>query len=92
MSSILSLCLMSSELLKRIVASIEGTFGISGGIDGCLDEVAIRKLLIDTIKHLLVTTLLLIDLISKVHIALVVLVHAVLVATIQSLITFRLII
>lgn len=83
---------MRSELLKRIVLSVERTLSISsaGSVDRCLDKVSVRELVIDAVEHLLMAALLLINLISKVNVVLVVLVHAILITTIEPLIALRL--
>lgn len=75
---------MSSELLKWIVVTVVWALGIylTGSVNSSLDKIAVRKLLINAIKHLLVTALLLVNLISKVDVALMVLVHAILVPSV----------
>lgn len=79
---------MSSELLKWIVVTVVWALGIylTGSVNSSLDKIAVRKLLINAIKHLLMTTFLLINLIPKVHVALMVLIHSVPVPTVEPLI------
>jgi hypothetical protein len=76
---------MSSKLLKRIIVTIEWSLLTSCArcIDGSLNEISIRKLFIDAIKHFLVTTLLLIDLISEIDVALMVFIHSILISSVQ---------
>lgn len=79
---------MSSELLKWIVVTVVWALGIylTGSVNSSLDKIAVRKLLINAIKHPLMTTFLLINLVPKIDVALMVLIHSVLVPTVEPLI------
>ena len=76
---------MSSKLLKRITVSVVWSFftGCARCVDGSLNEIAIRKLFIDAIKHFLVATLLLINFISEIDVVLMVFIHSILISSVQ---------